>query len=158
MDRHLFDTFLFLTRRLNEDLGIIPLLYGSLGLEAITDAELFPLDIDLLIPEVHLTDGWSELERRMASYGYGLVDLHEHEFANGRTKAAFARLEELETFAGIRPDALETVNREGALFRQLTLEQFLRVYRRSSQDGYRSTKKSGKDDDKIRLIEDLLQA
>lgn len=157
MNRQLFDTFLSLTRQLNEDFGIVPLLYGSLGLEAITGEELSPLDIDLLVPEMHLTDGWSELELTMTGYGYELVDLHEHEFTNGVSKAAFARLEELETFAGIGIGALETVEREGARYRQLKLEQFLHVYRRSALDGYRGTKKNGKDADKIRLIEDLLQ-
>ncbi len=45
----LYNEFINIAKTLNKELDIIPLLYGSLGLEKVT-VGLFPEDIDILIP------------------------------------------------------------------------------------------------------------
>lgn len=66
---------------LTEKLGIIPLMYGSLGLEYLTGKCLDADDIDILIPEVFVTERWDEFKSFLTSEGYVLYDEHEHTFA-----------------------------------------------------------------------------
>ena len=49
-------------RFLNENFDIIPLMYGSLGLEYITNKNLSADDIDILIPEVFLNKNWDNFK------------------------------------------------------------------------------------------------
>lgn len=48
--------FLKIAKQLNRKLNIIPLLFGSLGLEQRLGVNLYPDDIDILISEKYLTD------------------------------------------------------------------------------------------------------
>lgn len=47
---HLYQEFLQVTKVLNERLAIVPVLYGSLGLEKVTQLNFSPQDIDILVP------------------------------------------------------------------------------------------------------------
>ncbi|MCM3337772.1 hypothetical protein M3650_03755 [Paenibacillus sp. MER TA 81-3] len=157
MNQTIFNSFVNTAHRLNKDFHITPLLYGSLGLEILTGIEFSPEDIDVLIPEVFLTSQWDEFKEKMESYGYQLINLEEHEFVKVNYRIAFASFEELREFAGIDLEAIEIVNHEGTCYKLLNLEQYLKVYKRSSMDGYRKTKKNDKDTNKIHLIETLLK-
>ena len=70
--------YLFLenARLLSEEFGIVPLLYGSLGLEYLTGENLDADDIDILIPKVFLTDNWVSFKNILESNGYILIDEH----------------------------------------------------------------------------------
>ena len=46
----LYDEFIEIAKNLNAELNIIPVLYGSLGLEKVTGVEFSPQDIDILVP------------------------------------------------------------------------------------------------------------
>lgn len=46
----LYNEFINIAKTFNKELDIIPLLYGSLGLEKVTGLDFSPEDIDLLIP------------------------------------------------------------------------------------------------------------
>ncbi|UQZ58448.1 hypothetical protein C2H93_07655 [Bacillus subtilis] len=46
----LYNEFINIAKTFNKELGIIPLLYGSLGLERVTGLDFSPEDIDILIP------------------------------------------------------------------------------------------------------------
>lgn len=65
---------------LAEKFGIIPLMYGSLGLEYITGKSLNADDIDVLIPEAFLNVHWYEFRSFLGDKGYVLLDEHEHTF------------------------------------------------------------------------------
>ncbi|MBQ5887293.1 MAG: hypothetical protein IIW82_06560, partial [Clostridia bacterium] len=52
--------FLQNARLLSDTLGIVPLLYGSLGLEYLSGDDLAADDIDILIPKTFITDRWPE--------------------------------------------------------------------------------------------------
>lgn len=57
-----FDFFLQNAEMLNNKFNIIPLLYGSLGLEVLTNSSLNADDIDILIPQMFVTgDRWKNL-------------------------------------------------------------------------------------------------
>ena len=143
--------------RLLRELDILPLLYGSLGLELATGLPLSPDDIDILIPGTFLEEGWPAFRSFLEHRGYVLTDLHEHTFRKEGMEFSYARLEELEGFAGIPVAQIRTVSREGISFRLLQPEQYLKVYTASAKDGYRKTVKNKKDEEKIALLRQLLR-
>ena len=133
--------------------GIVPLMYGSLGLEYITNENLNADDIDILISEIFITDRWNEFKDFLISEGYVLTDEHEHTFLRDGVTYSYADIEDLESFAGIRMKDIEMREADGVNFLLLSLEQYLLVYQKSSKDGYRVNVRQKKDADKIRFIE-----
>ncbi len=142
---------------LNEKFDIIPLMYGSLGLEYITGKNLSADDIDILIPEVLLTDRWNEFKEFLTNEGYVLFDEHEHTFGKDGVFYSYASLEELESFAGIKLSDISIQSKGTVQFRLLSLEQYLMVYSSSVKDGYRVNIRKKKDKEKIEFIEGLVK-
>ena len=136
--------------------GIVPLMYGSLGIEYITNENLNVDDIDILISEIFITDRWNEFKDFLISEGYVLTDEHEHTFLRDGVTYSYADIEDLESFAGIRMKDIEMREVDGVNFLLLSLEQYLLVYQKSSKDGYRVNVRQKKDADKIRFIESKL--
>ena len=148
--------FLQNARLLSDTLGIVPLLYGSLGLEYLSGDDLAADDIDILIPKTFITDRWPEFKGILESYGYILTDAHEHTFVREGVSYSYADVEDLETFAGIRYEEILRREADSVPFMILSPEQYLRVYKRSSRDGYRARVRGKKDAEKIRFIESRL--
>ena len=151
-----FNLFLENARFLSNKLGIVPLLYGSLGLEYLTGAALAVEDIDILIPRVFITDRWQEFQAVLEEHGYVLVDEHEHTFVCDGVAYSYADIEDLESFADINTEDIEMYEADGVRFLLLSLEQYLAVYKQSSKDGYRVNVRQKKDADKIKFIESKL--
>ncbi|MBQ8512966.1 MAG: class I SAM-dependent RNA methyltransferase [Clostridia bacterium] len=143
--------------RLLAEMHITPLLYGSLGLELLTHEPLGADDIDILIPEVFLTERWDEFCGMLEKNGCTLTDAHEHTFTKDGVEYSYAKIEELEAFAGISTADIAETEMDRTKFGLLSLEQYLAVYRASSQDGYRIHTRQKKDFDKIALIERKLR-
>ena len=156
MSTNKFNLFLENARLLSDNLGIVSLLYGSLGLEYLTGDVLDADDIDILIPRVFITERWHEFKALWEAQGYVLVDEHEHTFARDGVSFSYADIEDLEPFAGINTEDIEMHEADGVRFLLLSLEQYLTVYKRSSMDGYRVNVRQKKDADKIRFIESKL--
>ena len=142
---------------LYEKFEIIPLMYGSLGLEYITNATLNADDIDILIPEVFVSERWSEFNSFLTSKGYLLLDENEHTFEKNGVLYSYASIEELKSFAGIELSDIGQLCNDGIKFKVLSLNQYLKVYLASSKDGYRITVREKKDNDKIAFIEKYLK-
>lgn len=151
-----FDLFIENTRLLSDKLGIVPLLYGSLGLEYLTGDPLDADDIDILVPHVFIGGRWQEFKTLLESQGYLLADEHEHTFVRDGVAYSYAEIEELEEFAGIHKQDIGVKSADGVPFMLLSLEQYLAVYKKSSTDGYRVNVRQKKDADKIRFIESKL--
>ena len=151
-----FNLFLENARLLSDKLGIVPLLYGSLGLEYLTSDVLGADDIDILIPRVFITDRWQEFKAVLEEHGYVLADEHEHTFVRDGVVYSYADIEDLESFAGISTEDIEMHEADGVRFLLLSLEQYLAVYKQSSKDGYRVNVRQKKDADKIKFIESKL--
>ena len=151
-----FNLFLENARLLSEKFGIVPLLYGSLGLEHLTGEALGADDIDILVPRAFINERWQEFKAVLETQGYVLTDEHEHTFVRDGAACSYADIEDLESFAGIRAEDIETREVNGVRFLLLSLEQYLTVYRRSSMDGYRVNVRQKKDADKIKFIESKL--
>ena len=156
MSTNKFNLFLENARLLSDNLGIVPLLYGSLGLEYLTGDVLDADDIDILVPRVFITERWHEFKELLEARGYALTDEHEHTFAHDGAAYSYADIEDLESFAGINTEDIEMHETDGVRFLLLSLEQYLAVYRQSSKDGYRVNVRQKKDADKIRFIESKL--
>lgn len=151
-----FNLFIENARLLSDKLGIVPLLYGSLGLEYLTGDALDADDIDILVPRVFITERWHEFKALLEAHGYVLTDEHEHTFVRDGVTYSYADIEDLESFAGIRMKDIEMREADDVCFMLLTLEQYLAVYQKSSKDGYRVNVRQKKDADKIRFIESKL--
>ena len=156
MSTNKFNLFLENARLLSDKLDIVPLLYGSLGLEYLTGDDLGADDIDILVPRVFITERWHEFKSFLEAQGYVLADEHEHTFARDGVAYSYADIEDLESFAGINTEDIELHETDGVRFLLLSLEQYLAVYQKSSKDGYRVNVRQKKDADKIRFIESKL--
>ena len=156
MSTNKFNLFLENARLLSDKFGIVPLLYGSLGLEYLTGDDLGADDIDILVPRVFITERWHEFKSFLEAQGYVLADEHEHTFARDGVAYSYADIEDLESFAGINTEDIELHETDGVRFLLLSLKQYLAVYKQSSKDGYRVNVRQKKDADKIRFIESKL--
>lgn len=152
MSTNKFNLFLENARFLSDKLDIVPMLYGSLGLEYLTGDALGADDIDILVPRVFITERWHEFKALLEAQGYALVDEHEHTFVRDGVACSYADIEDLESFAGVNTEDIEMQEADGVCFLLLSLEQYLAVYRQSSKDGYRVNVRQKKDADKIRFI------
>ena len=152
MSTNKFNLFLENARLLSDKFDIVPLLYGSLGLEYLTGDALGSDDIDILVPRVFITERWYEFKALLEAQGYVLTDEHEHTFVRDGVAYSYADIEDLEPFAGINTESIEMREAEGIGFLLLSLEQYLAVYKKSSKDGYRVNVRHKKDADRIRFI------
>ena len=156
MSMNKFNLFLENARLLSDKIDILPLLYGSLGLEYLTGDVLGVDDIDILVPREFITERWNEFKAILEAQGYVLADEQEHTFVRDGVAYSYADIEDLESFAGIRMKDIEMREADGVRFLLLSLEQYLAVYQKSSKDGYRVNVRQKKDADKIRFIESKL--
>lgn len=149
--------FLRIAKLLNQTFSITPLLFGSLGLERRLGMDLASDDIDILIPDNYLHEQWHRLHNLMERAGYTLVDIKEHAFEKDAFKVAFARIEDLKTFADVDIRLLALEKDKGASFYLMYLDDYRKVYRESSRDDYRMGKKYKADQEKLALIEQALE-
>ena len=157
MKHNKFEKFIKNAEELKRIFGIVLLLYGSTGLEILTGKDLSSDDIDILIPEKYLHgDMWEKFKLELGNIGYRLIDEHEHTFLKDDIKFSYASIENLIPFAGININDIEIKKCNGISFLLLSLEQYLRVYEKSSHDGYRVNVKEKQDEIKIKLIKSLL--
>lgn len=160
------NAFYDLARKINRKFSVIPLLYGSLGLQTMVGEDIAPEDIDLCVPQhLYYADRqWDDLLRFMLEDGWTLTDAHEHAFCKDGVKVGVGLIDgrreggipSVEAFTGIDPAEIPIVQAGSAVFRRLTLEQYLVAYRHSVRDSYRFDHNNGKDLAKIALIERLL--
>ena len=156
MSTNKFNLFLENAQFLSDKFDIVPLLYGSLGLEYLTGDVLGVDDIDILVPRIFITERWHEFKTLLETQGYVLADEHEHTFVRDGVAYSYADIEDLESFAGINTEDIEMHEADGVHFLLLSLGQYLDVYKQSSKDGYRVDIRQKKDADKIRFIESKL--
>lgn len=148
--------FLENAKLLSHEFGIVPLMYGSLGLEYLTGENLNADDIDILIPEVFLQERWPEFQAVLGKWDYVLIDEREHTFEKDGISYSYASIEELQAFAGIPVFEIAQYTCDHVRFLLLSLEQYRKVYIASAKDGYRVHVRQKKDSDKLTIIERYL--
>ncbi|MFE4525856.1 phosphoribosylanthranilate isomerase [Cytobacillus firmus] len=164
MDNHKFNEFIKIAKKLN-DIEIIPLLMGSVGLEVVTGKNWDAQDLDIHVPgdergwevppELNIYN-WNEIVNIMKSMEYSLIDLHEHEFSTEGLAVEFGIIDTLPSFAGVQIEDLEMHEMEEVKYYLLNLEQYLSVYESSSKDSYRADKNNNKDIRKIDFLKSML--
>lgn len=143
---------------LNEYLEVIPLLYGSLGLEVLTGECFNSDDVDILVPREYIFAKWCALVNLLESNGYEMVDLHEHTFVKDGYSYSFSYIDNIEEYAQIHVEEINTVTTNECRYKLLTLKQYLAVYERSVCDDYRKTKgKTPKDLSKVIYLREKLK-
>jgi len=145
-----FEIFREIAEVLNKKLGVVPVLYGSLGLSRLIKENITINDIDILVPDEFVGEKWGELKKIVEKLGFELSDVSEHEFIRNGQKIAFAEYNNLAD-VDLTIGDLKQSEENGISFYELNLEQYLAVYRYCLHDGYRQTKHSDKE--KIALIE-----
>ncbi len=148
--------FLIIANELNARLNIIPLLFGSLGLEQRLGIDLNAEDIDVLVPEEYLNEKWQSIVSVMEDNGYTLYDLYEHAFQKDKISIAFASIESLTPFANVDITKIPVIEEKDTKYFLLELQDYLKVYTASSKDGYRKNVKNKQDQHKINLINQAL--
>lgn len=159
-----FEEFITIAKKLN-DVDIVPLLMGSVGLEVITGEYWDAQDLDIHVPgdkrgwevppELSIYH-WNEIMTVMTSMGYTLIDLHEHEFSKDGASVEFGIIDTLPDFAGVPLAELEIHSKDGATYYLLNAKQYLAVYEASSQDSYRANNNNFKDLKKIEFLKRLI--
>jgi hypothetical protein len=155
-EHYLFTEFLTVATALNNDLHVVPVLYGSLGLGRVTHLDFFSQDIDILVPLSFLTTEWQTLQQTMEQLDYTLIDLHEHEFRKDDITIGFSFTEDLVAFANVDYQSLDVYEDSGTTFHLLTITDYFKIYSASLQDGYRRTKNNSKDSKKVEILKTLL--
>lgn len=160
----LFDEFRIICSHLNQ-VGITPTLMGSLGFEYRSNEDWEPSDIDIHVPgdprgwdapdHLRIYD-WDKIMKVMNHLGYTLIDIHEHEFQKDGLSVEFGSIDSLPDFAGVSESDIELIHLENITFRVPSLEQYLSIYKVSSQDSYRNNQNSNKDFKKIYWLESHL--
>lgn len=159
MENFKYKKFIENAKLLNAEYRIIPLLYGSVGLEEVASYHLNSDDIDILIPAEYLTgDKWQEFIAFLETYGYTLIDEHEHAFIKDDIEYAYASVESLKSFADIDPSDIAIYEKHDARYKLLSLSQYLKVYESSLKDEYRVNvfNKKEQDEEKITFIKSRL--
>lgn len=151
-----FEIFLEVTKELNK-LDITPILFGSLGL-CRKIGEFKPVqDVDFLLPEEWLDKKWKKLVDLMEKIGFKLENEKEHEFVREEEKIAFGKEKDLKEMVNISVEELESSGLAGAKFKELSPEQYLKVYEVMLRDNYRQEKRMKDDKSKIDLIKKYLE-
>lgn len=157
--------FFKIAKKLN-DIGITPLLMGSLGLEFITRKNWDSRDIDIHVkgdprgweaPDDERIDDWENIELIMRDLGYALIDLHEHEFTKDDFSVEYGVIETLPIFANVSLNDLEWNKWDDIEFYTPSTEAFLKIYLASSEDSYRADNNNNKDFEKIEYLKELLK-
>ena len=158
--------FFELARKLNRKFSVIPMLHVSLGLQMLVDEDLHPDDIDICVPQFlyRFSERWQDLLTFMQGEGYELVDLHEHLFQKGDICVNIGCIDgdapkaipSVEVFLGIDVSEIPIRATDGAVYRLLSLKQYLQMYQTSLNDNYRADKSNHKDQCKVDVIKRAL--
>lgn len=165
MDNDKFKEFIKIASKLN-DINIIPLLMGSVGLEVVTGMSWDAQDLDIHIPgdergwevppELNIHN-WNDVVNIMELMGYGLIDLHEHEFTKDGLSVEFGIIDTLPSFAGVQLEDLQMHQSGEVKYYLLNPEQYLSVYEASSRDSYRADNNNNKDSRKIEFLRRIIK-
>ncbi|HSL86939.1 MAG TPA: hypothetical protein VK861_08395, partial [Bacteroidales bacterium] len=131
-----FDEFIRIAEELN-NIDIIPLLMGSVGMEVVTKRCWDARDIDIHVPgdrrgfqvppELAVYK-WDRIMSIMISMGYELTDLSEHAFHKDGISVEFGISDTLPGFAGVSLEELELFQTGKAEYFLPNTHQYLQVY------------------------------
>lgn len=148
-----FKIFLEIAEVLNKH-GIIPTLYGSLGLYRLIEQLDEIDDIDIVIPEKYAKEKLPELIRIMSGIGFKQDKTFPHEFFKGKEQIGFELEEELKEFVGVDLSSYKTTKINNSEFKELRIEDYLKFYSKALREREDKIKKTKT---KIEALEKLLK-
>ncbi len=128
-----FAVFLEIAEVLNRH-GIVPAIYGSLGLYRLIGQLDQIDDIDIVIPEIYAKEKLPELLKIMQSIGYKQDKTFPHEFFKDKEQIGFELYEELKEFVGVDISHYKTTKVKNAEFRELSLKDYLKFYSKALKE------------------------
>ena len=147
-----FEIFLEVAKNLDNFLNVTPVFYGSLGLYKIIGEHSKCDDIDILIPDEFINERWNELIDLMKKMKFKLKDEYEHEFIRDSEVVAFGRQNDLIKRIKLDLNNLTVNNINDIKFKELSIKDYLSVYKFMLRDNYRQEKRGNADQEKINLI------
>jgi hypothetical protein len=123
-----FSTFLEVAEALNRH-GIVPTLYGSLGLYRLISPLNEISDIDIVVPTIYVKEKFGELLNIMNSIGYLQDAVFPHEFTKGEGQIGFEPEDDFRDYEGVDSAKFKTTKVGGAEFRELNPQDYLTIYR-----------------------------
>lgn len=162
LNRKNFEVFLEIARTLNESLGIIPIIFGSLGLNRVIGEFKKANDIDILLPDDFVNGKFAELDQTMIRLGFQFnkkiktaLD-HEYEFVREGDMVSFGPEEEWLNLLKTSREELNVSEVVGVNFKEFSAKQYLKIYQILALIPERQ-KKGKEDDKKISLMEEYLK-
>ncbi|MBI5401277.1 hypothetical protein HZB05_00395 [Candidatus Wolfebacteria bacterium] len=149
-----FLAFLEIAKSFNNH-GVVPALYGSLGLYRLIGQLDDIDDVDIIIPDVYLKDKFIELLEIMKEAGYKQDPTHTHEFTKGEGYIGFQSGEELKQYAGIDYGNFKTTTINSVEFKELSPKDYLAIYKKTLDEWEKKAKKGY--EVKIKALEKLLK-
>ena len=129
--------FLDLAKKMNEQLAIIRLLFGSVALNMLVDDEVEMGDLDIALPHFMRPDRkylCPEYINFMENNGYEYIDLHEGEFHKGEILIHTAGDSWFKEYADIDAIEFPIMQSDGAVFKVFTLEHLVKAYTISARE------------------------
>ena len=156
INKEKFQIFLKVAKLLNKQ-EIIPILFGSLGLNRTIGEFGRANDIDILVPSEIINEKWHDLIKSMRSLSFKLKDEKEHEFIKNSEIVAFGKASDLAEISKINSDILKMSEVDKIKFKELSAEHHLLCYQSMLRDHYRQKKRGKEDEEKIALIKKYLE-
>lgn len=156
INKEKFETFLEVAGALNQH-NVIPILFGSLGLNRIIGEFAKANDVDILIPDEFLNQKWDRLVELMKDLRFQLKDKKEREFIRDLEIVNFGKESDLIELVQINLKDLNISEVNNIRFKELSAEQYLVCYQTMLRDSYRQEKRGDADKKKIALIQNYLE-
>ena len=129
--------FIYLAKKMNEQLSIIPLLFGSVALNMFVDDEVEMGDLDIALPHFMRPSRnylCPEYIKFMENNGYEYIDLHEGEFHKDEIKIHTAGDSWFKEYADINATEFPIMQYNGAVYKVFTLEHLIKTYTVSARE------------------------
>jgi len=151
-NQKVLDIFSKLTEELNK-MNILPIAYGSLGLNLIIGEQGLINDIDLIISDSEFSSNWDNIKNNiLPSLGYEIDTTHWQEFNGHNIPISILKISDLQKLTDIHECQLKKEKLEHVEFYNLSLKQHLDIYENGLLNKYRKQKKNKEDKQKIILI------
>jgi len=155
------ETFLLIAKHLNKSFGVVPILFGSLGLNKTIGEFKKSNDIDILLPDEFVNGRFKDLVDFMKVLSFRfkreIKEENEYEFAKGGEIVSFGGEDDLLVKLEMDSEKLKISQMKEASFKEFSPAQYLELYQFLAKNKNRR-KENKKDSQKIRLIKKYIKS
>lgn len=155
-NQEVLNIFLKLTQELNK-INILPITYGSFGLSLLIGEQWSINDLDLIISDKEFLNNWDNIKNNiMPKLGYEIDATHWQEFNGHDIPISILKISEIQKLTDIHEDQFKKEKLRQIEYYNLSLNQYLDIYKNGLLNKYRKQKKNKEDKQKIILIKQHL--